>query len=63
MFPVVALGLSTVFEGYAWSLSSVSGLGLVLLGNGLVLGIKLPFTRRNKAWDILQEFPHPFFLK
>jgi len=41
--------LSTVFEGYAWSLSSVSGLGLVLLGNGLVLGIKLPFTRRNKA--------------
>ena len=41
--------LSTVFEGYAWSLSSVSGLGLVLLGNGLVLGIKLPFTRHNKA--------------
>ena len=49
MFPVVALCLSTVFEGYTWSLSSVSGLGLVLLGNGLVLGIKRPVTRRNKT--------------
>ncbi|MBT4444068.1 MAG: DMT family transporter [Oceanospirillaceae bacterium] len=43
MFPVVALALSTVFEGYVWRLSSVSGLALVLLGNGLILGIKLPF--------------------
>ena len=49
LFPVVALALSTVFEGYAWSLSSLSGLGLVLLGNGLILGIKLPFMRRPKA--------------
>ena len=49
LFPVVALALSTVFEGYAWSLSSLSGLGLVLLGNGLILGIKLPFVRHPKA--------------
>ena len=49
LFPVVALALSTVFEGYAWSLSSLSGLGLVLLGNGLILGIKLPFVHRPKA--------------
>ncbi|MBT4239403.1 MAG: DMT family transporter [Oceanospirillaceae bacterium] len=49
LFPVVALALSTVFEGYAWSLSSLSGLVLVLLGNGLILGIKLPFMRRPKA--------------
>lgn len=49
MFPVVALGLSTVFEGYAWSLSSVCGLGLVLLGNGFILGIKLPWSNRVKA--------------
>tara|TARA_B110000285_G_C14998243_1_gene549987 strand:- start:44 stop:937 length:894 start_codon:yes stop_codon:yes gene_type:complete len=49
MFPVVALALSTVFEGYVWSLSSVSGLALVLLGNGLILGIKLPFITRTKS--------------
>jgi len=49
MFPVVALALSTVFEGYVWSLSSISGLALVLLGNALILGIKLPFYQRLKA--------------
>jgi drug/metabolite transporter (DMT)-like permease len=49
MFPVVALALSTVFEGYVWSLSSVSGLVLVLLGNALILGIKLPFITRTKS--------------
>ena len=48
MFPVVALALSTVFEGYVWSLSSVSGLVLVLLGNALILGIKLPFLNLAK---------------
>ena len=48
MFPVVALALSTVFEGYEWSISSVSGLALVLLGNGIILGIKLPFITRAK---------------
>jgi drug/metabolite transporter (DMT)-like permease len=49
MFPVVALALSTVFEGYVWSLSSIGGLALVLLGNALILGIKLPFYQHLKA--------------
>jgi drug/metabolite transporter (DMT)-like permease len=49
MFPVVALALSTVLEGYEWSISSVSGLVLVLLGNGIILGIKLPFITRVKT--------------
>ncbi|SIS40481.1 DMT family transporter [Neptunomonas antarctica] len=42
MFPVVALSLSTIFEGYQWSLSSVVGLLLVFSGNGLILGVRLP---------------------
>ena len=37
MFPVVALGISTVFEDYRWSLLSASGLGLVLAGNLIVI--------------------------
>lgn len=49
MFPVVALALSTLLEGYEWSMSSVSGLVLVLLGNGIILGIKLPFITRAKT--------------
>lgn len=48
MFPIVALALSTVFEGYVWTLSSMGGLVLVLLGNGLILGLKLPFIIRAK---------------
>ena len=37
LFPVVALLISTVFEGYQWSLVAAAGLALVLLGNGLVM--------------------------
>lgn len=44
MFPVVALSLSSVFEGYEWQLLGFVGLVLVLLGNAILLGLKLnPF--------------------
>ena len=33
MFPLIALGMSTLFEGYQWSGAAVFGLGLILLGN------------------------------
>ncbi len=37
LFPVVALGISTVFEGYVWTPEAALGIALVLLGNALVL--------------------------
>jgi len=37
LFPVIALGLSTIFENYQWSLRAVFGFVLVLLGNYIVL--------------------------
>jgi drug/metabolite transporter (DMT)-like permease len=37
LFPVVALAISTVAEGYVWTASALAGLVLVLLGNVLVL--------------------------
>ncbi|GGH19635.1 membrane protein [Alsobacter metallidurans] len=37
MFPVFALAISTVFEGYVWTLPAAMGLVLVLAGNVLVL--------------------------
>jgi len=37
LFPLVALGLSTLYEGYRWSPESLAGIALVLLGNLLVL--------------------------
>src|SRR3546814_9097979 len=35
LFPVVALSIYTVAEGYPWTLSAVAGLVLVMLGNVL----------------------------
>ncbi len=37
LFPVVALAISTVVEGFEWSLLALSGLVLVLFGNWLVM--------------------------
>jgi len=37
MTPVVALALSTLFEGYQWSTPAAVGLALVVAGNALVL--------------------------
>jgi drug/metabolite transporter (DMT)-like permease len=37
VIPVVALVISTIFEGYVWTASALTGLALVLLGNWLVL--------------------------
>ena len=33
LFPIVALAISTIWEDYQWSLSSATGVGLILLGN------------------------------
>ena len=37
LFPVVALGISTVYEGYQWSAHNLTGIVLVLIGNRLVI--------------------------
>ena len=37
LFPVVALSISTVYEGYQWSAHNLIGMALVLMGNGLIL--------------------------
>lgn len=37
LFPIVALGISTLFEGYTWSAEAGLGVVLVLMGNVLML--------------------------
>jgi drug/metabolite transporter (DMT)-like permease len=37
LFPIIALGVSTLLEGYAWTPLSVAGAALALAGNVLVL--------------------------
>ena len=46
LFPIVALSLSTLFEGYTWSLSAFVGVLLTLMGNVLVLYKPRPIVRR-----------------
>ena len=38
LFPVVALIVSTLFEGYRWSLPAIAGLAVLVAGNALALG-------------------------
>jgi drug/metabolite transporter (DMT)-like permease len=44
--PLVALGISTAFEGYSWTLYAVSGLALVMIGNILMV---LERTKQKRA--------------
>jgi drug/metabolite transporter (DMT)-like permease len=47
LFPIVALALSTVYEGYRWSALSVIGLLLVVAGNLVAFDLtRRIFTRR-----------------
>jgi drug/metabolite transporter (DMT)-like permease len=55
LFPLVALLISTLFEGYRWSAASVAGMALVLVGNVLALAVgagrggDTPVHRRRAA--------------
>ena len=42
LFPIVALALSTIWEDYHWSFSSLCGILLILCGNYLALAKKKP---------------------
>lgn len=37
LFPIVALGISTLFEGYQWSVAAIFGVMLVFCGNLLII--------------------------
>jgi hypothetical protein len=40
LFPIVALGVSTVYEGYQWHIHNIIGMAIVLIGNWMVLNKK-----------------------
>lgn len=49
LFPLVALGISTLFEGYRWSVPALVGVLLVLAGNFLVLSRRRKMTLVSQA--------------
>ncbi|WP_116473546.1 DMT family transporter [Zobellella maritima] len=52
LFPIVALGISTLFEGYQWSAESLLGVALVFSGNLLMLMSRKQLAR-------LRQWRHP----
>ncbi|RPE02178.1 DMT family transporter [Candidatus Pantoea deserta] len=48
LFPLVALALSTLYEGYQWHAEAFLGLTMILAGN-LVMFARLPVLRRRVA--------------
>lgn len=55
LFPLVALGLSTLFEGYRWRPEALIGLLLILAGNLLVLIRPAPATQPAVSGPVLAE--------
>ncbi len=47
LFPIVALGISTVYEDYQWAAHNIIGVAVVLIGNWLVLNKKAFFSFRR----------------
>lgn len=48
LFPIVALALSTWFEAYEWQMRTLLGVGLVLIGNIVVLSRQDGVTHRGR---------------
>lgn len=55
LFPIVALAISTIFEGYTWTTQAAIGLVLVVIGNivAMVNRERLLHWRRKKSREIL----------
>ena len=47
LFPIVALAMSTLLEGYKWTPIAAIGVGVVLLGNAIVLTPRGAFRARR----------------
>lgn len=57
LFPLVALGISTLFENYHWSLMAAGGVALVVTGNVLIIMPKRLLLRlvNQRPLDIAKE--------
>lgn len=59
LFPVVALAVSTAFEGYRWSLPAFIGLAVLVAGNALALGGRVGAASEKKWLPELDSNQRP----
>jgi drug/metabolite transporter (DMT)-like permease len=50
LFPLVALCISTLFEGYQWSFSAICGVALVVSGNILIIMPRVYLLRLSRLF-------------
>lgn len=57
LIPIVALGISTIFENYIWTPSAVAGVGLIVCGNVIALANRenLLHWRPRRAAALIQK--------
>ena len=49
VYPIIALILSTIFEGYQWHTEAFIGVAIVLFGNAVAMGkLQLPLSKRKQ---------------
>ncbi|MBO1255529.1 EamA family transporter [Alteromonas sp. 5E99-2] len=53
IYPIVALGISTFFEGYIWTITSAIGVVVVLIGNVIAMGKLNRLVYRGKDMEVL----------
>jgi drug/metabolite transporter (DMT)-like permease len=56
LFPLVALAISTVWEGYKWSGSALFGVGLILCGNLLMIQRKKQQQSNNRSYHFFRPW-------
>ncbi|MEW9797808.1 DMT family transporter [Alteromonas sp. CYL-A6] len=53
VYPIVALAISTFFEGYTWTVLSAVGVAIVLVGNAVAMGkLPIPGSRAHRASSV-----------
>jgi drug/metabolite transporter (DMT)-like permease len=60
LFPIVALAISTIWEDYQWTGSAASGVGLIILGNLVILRKGVLARSEHKALRLLRSVSKVF---
>jgi len=55
LFPLVALGISTIFEGYIWTTYSITGIALIVAGNLMIISKKNPLGNKIIIQKVMKK--------
>jgi len=56
IIPIIAMLISTLFEGYVWQKSAIGGIILLLTGNFIAMTKNLRFNFRKRVLKLIEEY-------